>query len=265
MLVAERRGVGLGARHDDQHDQRRSSSHRRQASLSAGLHISRHPLCTLSSHLRRVPAVRLQTSPTRLWGMRCARVHIVLEVLIAVCRAFNCKILYGLYLPTVIHTIIWYSITHSLFHPRLKTFLFCKSFPPQPFLFLLQDILHGFPGLFTVISEHICFLLLVFLFFILDYQAWGSGADPGSWQSACRWCERTQLFNGLLPGTTSVTQDQKKHSPTHIHPGHWTSFVNFLHLLWSIASCLFSLCAWQSVSTTSLQVLWKQVMQKIFW
>jgi len=54
------------------------------------------------------------------------------------------------------------SPTH--FHSRLKTFLFCKSFPLQPFLFLLRDSLHGFPGLFTVISEHICFLLLVFLF-----------------------------------------------------------------------------------------------------
>ena len=31
------------------------------------------------------------------------------------CRAFNCRILYGLYLPTVILTVIWYSITHSLF------------------------------------------------------------------------------------------------------------------------------------------------------
>jgi len=40
--------------------------------------------------------------------------------------------------------IIWYSITHSLFHSRLKTFLFCKSFPPQPFLFLLQDSLQTF-------------------------------------------------------------------------------------------------------------------------
>jgi len=27
-------------------------------------------------------------------------------------------------------------------HSRLKTFLFCKSFPPQPFLFLLQDLLY---------------------------------------------------------------------------------------------------------------------------
>ena len=26
------------------------------------------------------------------------------------------------------YTIIWYSITHSLFHSRLKTFLFRKSF-----------------------------------------------------------------------------------------------------------------------------------------
>jgi len=30
--------------------------------------------------------------------------------------------------------------------------------------FLLKYLLHGFPGLFTVISGHICFLLLVFLF-----------------------------------------------------------------------------------------------------
>jgi len=45
-------------------------------------------------------------------------------------------------LPTVILTISCYSITHSFFHSRLKTFL-CKSFPP-PFLFLLQDSLYGF-------------------------------------------------------------------------------------------------------------------------
>jgi len=44
--------------------------------------------------------------------------------------------------PTVRLTIIWYSITHSLFHSRLKTFLFCKSFPLQPFVFLLQDLLY---------------------------------------------------------------------------------------------------------------------------
>jgi len=61
-------------------------------------------------------------------------------------------------------TVIWYSITHSLFLSRLKTFLLYKSFPAVglPF-FLLKYLLHGFPGLFTVISDgHICFLLLVF-------------------------------------------------------------------------------------------------------
>ena len=49
----------------------------------------------------------------------------------------------------------WYSITHSLFHSRLKSFLFCESSLPQPFLCLLQDSLYGFPRLFTATSEHI--------------------------------------------------------------------------------------------------------------
>ena len=31
-----------------------------------------------------------------------------------------------------------YSITHSLFHSRLKTFLFCKSVLSQPFLFFFR-------------------------------------------------------------------------------------------------------------------------------
>ena len=50
---------------------------------------------------------------------------------------------------------------------RFKTFLFCKSFPPEPFLFLLRDSLHGFPRLFTFISEHICFMLFSFSVFTL--------------------------------------------------------------------------------------------------
>ena len=69
------------------------------------------------------------------------------------------------------------------------------------------------------------------------------------------WHTHTQPFNGLWSGTTRVGQYQKKHSPTHTHPGHRTSFINFLHLLWSVASSLFSLHAWQSSRTTSLQVL----------
>ena len=51
----------------------------------------------------------------------------------------------------ILPTVILFIITHS----RLKSFLFCKSSLPQPFLFLLQDSLYGFPRLFTVTSEHI--------------------------------------------------------------------------------------------------------------
>jgi len=68
----------------------------------------------------------------------------------------------------------------------------------------------------------------------------------------------TDQYNRLTArwsGTTRVGQYQKKHSPTHTHPDHQTSSVNFLHLLQSIASSLFNLRAWQSFSTTSLQVL----------
>ena len=65
----------------------------------------------------------------------------------------------------------------------------------------------------------------------------------------------TQPFNGIWSGTTQVGRYQKKHSPTHTHPDHRTSFINFLHVLRSIASSLFSWRAWQSSLTTSLQVL----------
>jgi len=48
----------------------------------------------------------------------------------------------------------------------------------------------------------------------------------------------TQPFNGLLSGTTRVGRYQKKHSPTHTHPEHRTSFITFLHLQRSMASSL---------------------------
>ena len=41
----------------------------------------------------------------------------------------------------------------------------------------------------------------------------------------------TQSFNGSLSGTTQVGQYQKKHSLTHTHRDHQTSFINFLRLL----------------------------------
>ena len=62
-------------------------------------------------------------------------------------------------------------------------------------------------------------------------------------------------FNGLWSGTTQVGRYQKKHSPTHTHPDHQTSFIIFLHLQRSMASSLFILHAWQSSHTTSLQVI----------
>jgi len=68
------------------------------------------------------------------------------------CRAFNCRILYDHYLPTVILIIIGIP-SPTLFHCRLKSFLFCKSSLPQPFLFLLQDSLYGFPRLFYCYSR----------------------------------------------------------------------------------------------------------------
>ena len=67
--------------------------------------------------------------------------------------------------------------------------------------------------------------------------------------------QQQQPFNGLWSGTTRVGRYQKKHSPTHTHSDHQTSFIIFLHLQRSMASSLFILRAWQSSRTTSLQVL----------
>ena len=55
---------------------------------------------------------------------------------------------------------------HSLFHSRLKTFLFCKSFPLQPFLFFFRTD-YMILQTFTVTSEHIRFYFLVFFCFTL--------------------------------------------------------------------------------------------------
>jgi len=52
----------------------------------------------------------------------------------------------------------------------------------------------------------------------------------------------------ILSGTTWVSWYQKKHSPTHTHRGHQSSFICF------VASSLFNQHTWQSFSTISLQV-----------
>ena len=53
--------------------------------------------------------------------------------------------------------------THS-FTPGLKPSFSANPSHCSPSFLLLKYSLHGFSGLFTVISKHICFLLLVFLF-----------------------------------------------------------------------------------------------------
>jgi len=47
----------------------------------------------------------------------------------------------------------------------------------------------------------------------------------------------------ILSGTTRVSRYQKKHSPTHTYRGHQSSLICVLHLLRSMASSLFNLCA----------------------
>ena len=71
----------------------------------------------------------------------------------------------------------------------------------------------------------------------------------------CRhWHTHTQPFNGLWSRTTRVGRYQKKHSPTHTHPDHRTSFIIFLHL-----QCI------PFVHFTCLTVLSYNLSPRLFW
>ena len=94
-------------------------------------------------------------------------------------------------------------------------------------------VLESFPPTFQV---PLCIVRL----FILNYfwsQFMGCSSDE----------HQQQPFNGPLSGTTQVGWYQKKHSPTHTLPDQQPSIINFLHPLWSTASSLFNLHAWQSL------------------
>jgi len=52
------------------------------------------------------------------------------------------------------------------FVPGLKPSFSANPSHCSPFFLLLKYLLRGYPGLFTVISEHICFLVLVFFLFL---------------------------------------------------------------------------------------------------
>jgi len=65
--------------------------------------------------------------------------------------------------------------------------------------------------------------------------------------------QRQQPSYSHLSRTTRMSRYQKKHSLTHTSPNQ-LSFINFLHLLWSIASFQF-IHVLDSLCTTSLQVI----------
>jgi len=87
------------------------------------------------------------------------------------CRAFNCRILYDHYLPTVIPIVILNIIgipspTHSFTLGLNPSF---SANPPYPSLslFLIQVSLYGFPRLFTLLLSISVFLLFSFSVFTL--------------------------------------------------------------------------------------------------
>ena len=71
------------------------------------------------------------------------------------------------YSHTYCHTYYcWYSITHSLSNSRLKSFLFCKSSLPQPFLFFSFGIHYmDFPYCLLLLLSISVFLLFSFSVF----------------------------------------------------------------------------------------------------
>ena len=58
-----------------------------------------------------------------------------------------------------------YSVTHSLFHSRLKTYFICKCFPPQPFLFFFRIHYVDSPDCLLLLLS--TFRLLLFSFSVL--------------------------------------------------------------------------------------------------
>jgi len=68
----------------------------------------------------------------------------------------------------------------------------------------------------------------------------------------------TQPFYGSLDFVQDIPESRypKKTFTTHNYFGHQSSLMCFLHLLRSMASSLFNLCAWQSFHNLSSSFLW---------
>ena len=60
----------------------------------------------------------------------------------------------------------------------------------------------------------------------------------------CLWYSIIEPFYSPKFGTT--WERKKKHLSTHTYPHHQPSCISLFHLLRSVASSLFNLCAWQS-------------------
>jgi len=65
----------------------------------------------------------------------------------------------------------------------------------------------------------------------------------------CYYC-----FTALCPRLPGWADTRRNLHPV-TYPDYHPTFISFFHLLWSIASSLFNLRAWQSFCTTSVQVL----------
>jgi len=55
------------------------------------------------------------------------------------CKAFNYRILYGRHTANIYSYYYYYSITPSLFHSRLRKFLFLQILPTVAFLFFFRS------------------------------------------------------------------------------------------------------------------------------
>ena len=74
------------------------------------------------------------------------------------------------FMPLTVTLISYYYqffITHSLFHSRLKTFFFCKSFPLQPLFFFFRTD-YMIPQTFTVTCNISAFTFQFFCFTIFS-------------------------------------------------------------------------------------------------
>ena len=77
----------------------------------------------------------------------------------------------------IISSHVLYSITPSLFHSRLKTFLFSKSFPPQP-SFSSSGLTQRIPRTVYRYCDLSIFVFLLFFFFVFPrFSCWFRAVD----------------------------------------------------------------------------------------